>query len=90
MGTLRSELFFPGGWWLRPGQGLLRPQGPMGVPMRRRSGAHGERAVPALVPAPVLPPSLHRPCAVLPGSCGPLGPRPRPGSGAGIAGRADR
>lgn len=31
MGTLRSELSFPGRWWLSPGQGLPSPRDPRGV-----------------------------------------------------------
>lgn len=92
MGTLRGELFFPGGWRLRPGRGLLRPQGPPGRPRRAVGPARtgGGRAVPARVPAPVLHLPSSRPCAAPPGSGGPLGPRPRPGCGAGIAGGAVR
>lgn len=40
------------------GRGSSVPKAPWASPLRRRSGAHGERAVPARVPAPVLPPSL--------------------------------
>lgn len=82
MGTLRSELFFPGGWWLRSGQGLLGPQGPLGVlsapSVRRPRGEGGACPRPRPCPATFPPPG---PALRCPGPAGRSVPDPGPAAG---------
>ena len=90
-GSLRSELSFPGKVVAASRAGTpqaLRLHGRLHCTAGRVPRVRG-RCLPASPPLSRHLPSLPAlRCATLPGSCGPLGPRPRPGSGAGIAGQA--